>query len=461
MTLSRFCVFHLVVPMTEPPNLEAFLTVKPVQSNFPQAHLLSRASIYRFLKKAGIVFGVLESAVTKILDSGQAENILIAKGISPLEGSHAYFQSLVEAQQDYYAALFSNISELGSQDWHVCLNQSLVMPKTPLLRKHPPKRGAPGCDIFGKIIPGKMGKDVPFPILQNASIASQDKSLMVSTIKGIPHIMLPELLEVQPVTLLERDLETSMYFKGTVMVDGNIQDLVRLRAEGDIFVSGTVDGAVLIAGQNIWIGHGIKGKEVGVLKAENDIIIGFAESATLEAGRNVFARSLSHCHTVALSQVQVAHIVGGETLASIQIKSNVIGSRGVSAFVGVGFNDYLETKLLECQKEIAALREEVDFLKLKMTDKAFLLDKQKFILKQHYMYRIPLLEYRLQDLLAKLADLQGLQERAKSGCIEAETCIYSGTWLKIQGFEKHVDQQAQGPHRFVAGKYGILFKESE
>lgn len=450
--------FRLEMPEMPEPYMAAYFSALPLEPSAfeSQAHLLSRAEILTFLSAHGVVFGVLDHVIERIVQRGYANGELIARGLAPLRGSDTQFEVLVADRQSRYEALFSRLPRPDDDSWIEKLLALTVQANTPLLRRLPASHGAPGRNILGKLLLGTKGQEKPFPPFHHAQVSHQDRNLLVSTIEGIPSVEPPHLVEVLPVTVLRRDLAESRYYKGIVAICGNIPDHTRLRAQSDILVLGTVDAAVLLSGRRIWIRQGVKGKEMAVLKAKSDIFLRFAERATLEAGGHIWSESLHHCHAVALGEMRVQFILGGVSRASTQIWTDVAGSPGVDSLLCCGRNPYLESAIKQAEYELAELEENLSLMRAELSSKEMLLAKDKQVLRLHLRNRIPRLEYQLYHLRRYRQRLKSFEDQSRQAAIEIETGMYPGTMLMIHQLEMEIREFVNQRRRYIAGRYGIM-----
>lgn len=449
--------FKIWVPEQSPPNLLAYFDAVPSKTTNANLHPLTRTSILTFLAKKGVIYGIQEAIIEKILQQSFAHRELIAIGLPPLMGSDASFVFLAADQQKQYEALFKGSSRLSTHRGGLeHLMQMTVAAQTPLIQKTPPSRGAPGMDIFGMLIPGLKGQERPFPPYRNALVSSKNKNILVSAIEGLPVVDLPRYVDVFPLTVLSYDLKESAYFKGTVAIIGHVADYVRIRAYGDILVSGTVDAAVLLSGRHIWIRQGVKGKDIAVLKAKGNILLRYAERATLEAGKNIEAEAMHHCYAVALDSVRVNYILGGETIASRQLWTDIAGSPGVDTSLSCGNHSYLRAEIDLLEAELAEVEASIQFLKTELSSNIGELSQKQPILLQHYRQLLPKKEYLRQMLGFRLSVLGLIHEETRSSAIEMASGLYPDTWLKINQFEKYNHEFMSEGISFVAGRYGIV-----
>lgn len=452
--------FRVLLPDTAVPFIEAYFYAFPLDSSqTQQGHILSRESILAFLEQEGIRYGILETAIAHTLEQGFAHHERIAHGLLPLQGADARFRVLAQPALDVYASFLTEMQLQGRSVQNrgfESLRQAVLSPQTPLLQKIPPLMGAPGINIRGELIPGFKGSDKPFPPSRHTRIADENRLLLLTAIEGIPLFQMPHFIDVLPFTLIKRDLNESRFFKGIVAVEGNVGDFVRLRAQADILVWGTVDAAVLIAGRHICIRQGVKGKDVAILRAHGQINLKFAERATLEAGQSITAESLHHCFAYALNQIRVQYLLGGETQAGSLLWSDVVGSPGVESILSCGLSFYLDAELQQTQALLEHNTMLLQELRTELASKELLLSQEKQILRLHFRNRIPRLEYEMYVLRQRLEELLRFKQQTQQAAIEIETGMYPGTLLRIQHLEMDWQEFLQEKRRFIAGKYGII-----
>lgn len=449
--------FKLDIPDTTPPGLEAYFSATPdLSSQATGTYALTRQAILDFLSRKGIRYGILEESIRRILNHGYAHRELIAQGLPPLVGGNVRFESLVQDKQQRYEAIFQRLPRPEDEQWLQRLMGMVVSPQQPIVKRLGSTRGAPGLNVFGQVVAGIRGQDVPFPPFRNAVISVDDSSLLLSSIEGIPSLQMPHFIEVIPLTVLHKDVKDSAYYRGTVAVTGNIGDYVRIRAERDILVLGTVDAAVLLSGRHIWIRQGVKGKGTAVIKAKEKILVRFAEQATVEAGSEIQAESLQHCFSVCLGQVHLGYLHGGELHSASSIYLGVAGSTGIDTSIHAGDKHYLMMHFREIQEQRDEIGERLNRMKETLSSKELFQNEQKAILRQHLRNQVPRLEYRLFLLDLQLRNYQSMTEGLGEAAIYIEKSLYPDTLMLLKNFEYTNYRLFSGAMRWIAGKYGII-----
>lgn len=450
--------FHLIAPRSLEQRyvMEAYLSIEPV-SDLDSGYLLTRRSLRQFLNSQGIVYGIQERVLSKIVQTGEAQRERVALGVPPERGEDASFELIHSPQSALYEQLLENYSGQPQQWVWPDFKRSLLPANTPLLKKNPPTTGSPGMSVKGELIPGLLGIDKPFPKMKNVKISPQDRNLLVSTIEGYPMINLPYSICIQQVFVLDRDLTESQYFPGIVAINGSVRDMVRISAEGDILIQGNVDAAVLLSQGHILISQGIKGKDMAVVKAVKSIRTGFAERCTLEAGYSVYAQDLMQTYCVALDQVHVKQVMGGEIRATTSIQAQLIGSAGLITQIRVGLNPYLDDQIQRIAQQIQTIESRLDTIRTEISELVLKAKKgPEDIMLRHLRGRIPRWEYELQNLQSRLELLREYQSRYSCAEIKCSKRIFAGTILYMGEFEYQLEKTLDQAVSYRAGRYGII-----
>lgn len=340
--------------------MSARLTLMPPQGGRPVGVEL----IIDALREQEIVHGVLRDRIDAALRAGQCENLMVARGDPPQEGSAASFESLllnqryVPAQQDERALIkYSELSHL-----------LLVHPGDQLMRRIPSKPGKNGTDVKGQVVLAKPVPDWPFESdLQGVVPAQNDPDLLLAASAGQP-VLLSNGVAVNPVIEVpDVDLSTgNIVFEGTIRVAGDIKSGMSIKVSGDVFVSGTVEAAEIVAGGNVVVQGGVIGHAdtrpgtqslpagTARIHSKGSVQALFMEHAHVEARDAILVdRSTRQCELLAGSEIvvgavgsKVGQIVGGLAQATLLVKAAVLGSAtGIKTQVLVGIDPYLNEAL--------------------------------------------------------------------------------------------------------------------
>lgn len=366
-------------------KMAARLTLIPPYGGAP----VTLFQIQLALQEKGVVCGVIKSEIEAVLKEGYAVDRIIAKGLHPVRGTDAQFQSLIPQIRERKP----QVDQHGTADYRD-LGQLIIIvrPGDPLMCRTPPTKGKKGRDITGQILMPQPGKDVQFASgLQgvefdlDAELDPDNNSLLLAAITGQPKLV-PNGVMVRPtIDLPLVDISTgNMSFDGTINIKGDVKDGMKVHASGDVFVGGTVEAAEIEAGGNVTIKGGVIGHsehsgdphETPTFNAriisKGTISAHFAENVCMEADIDIIIEEFSmHNHLTALNRILVGksggkkgRIIGGISCASVLVKAASIGSNaGFITKVRAGFNPYLQAQLDKLKLEIDVIEKELDDLK--------------------------------------------------------------------------------------------------
>ncbi len=114
------------------------------------------------------------------------------------------------------------------------------------------------------------------------------------------------------------------------MVKGSVLSDYAIYAKGDIIVNGYVESSILNAAGNIVIKNGISGMKKGLLKADGDVTVRFAEMARIVAGGDFHFDYCINCDVKVGASIigkgKRGSLLGGNYIAGTTIDVNIIGS---------------------------------------------------------------------------------------------------------------------------------------
>jgi uncharacterized protein (DUF342 family) len=342
-----------------PDEMAVQVSLIPPQGGKP----VSLEDALQALADAGVVFGIDEAALVLVCAAGQVSHIAIASGAIPENGRNTAFETLLPKTVDRTPKLDAN----GLIDYREHGGIMVVKPGEPLMRRIPPTPGVAGHTVRGRELPPRAGVDEPFaPGLAGAQVADDDPDLLKAAVTGQP-VLVNHGVTVEPLLRVkEVNLGTgNIYFDGTVQVDGEVLQGMKVQASGDIVVGGTVDGGLLEAGGDIRVAGGIIAE--AHVQARGAVSARFAEHCRIQAGTVIALDDMAlQCELESLNQIiigdkvpQRGRLVGGTATVMMLLRVPLLGSgKGALTRVKVGANPELELQLqaldLRLEKEKAA-----------------------------------------------------------------------------------------------------------
>ncbi|MCT4688254.1 DUF342 domain-containing protein [Vallitalea sp.] len=337
---------------------------------------LSSEDITRKLKEKNIVFGIDHEKIELARKNKKYnQDILIAKGLKPIEGKDGRIEYLFDTEKK----LKPHMNKDGTVDYHKLNLITNVNSGDELARLIPEEEGTIGKNVYGdEIQPPKVkakklyfGKNTK--VRDNTLYAIKDGQVKLDDGK----VLVLDYLEIPGnVDNSTGDIE----FFGTVLVRGNVLTGYTVKAKGDVEVSGVVEGAHIVADGNIVLHRGIQGMDRGVIEAKGNVMAKYIENSKVTAGGCIHSDAILHsdvsCKGNILVDGKKGLISGGTLRSGVEISAKVIGSHmGTVTTIDVGIDPTYIDEFNELQKDIKQLTKE----ELKLTQIINLLNKKKRI----------------------------------------------------------------------------------
>lgn len=365
---------HLEVP---PDKLTATLAVTTARGGKNPTPKLINA----YLKKQGIVEGILQSNINKHcsmfdkLEPGQQIMIDVAKGKAAELGFHSEFTWVATPFQD--RELKPQEREDGTTDMYDLGKIETVEPGDTVMIRIPARKNTDGVNVYGEVINSIIPPDKPFVTTEGVAISEEDPHKLIATRKGVA-MRQRDVIRVDDILVLnDVDLTTGhIEFDGTVMIKGSVREGLKVQVTGDILVSGLVESAYLEAGGNVSIKQGILGRKVAdddhdesdygaQVKAGGDIEAKYLQYVAITAEGNISVKDqllnclINDCNHLSVggASKRQAKLVGGKIYVRTSIDVGILGSDSyVPSFIYIGTN-------------VDKLRSEVESIKSELLDK--------------------------------------------------------------------------------------------
>ena len=279
---------------------------------------------------------------------GSCHRALIACGQAAIDGANGRWQSLLGETNEHDRPQQDAVGRIDLLDYGEIPS---VKPGQRLMRLLPPTDGEPGFDIDGRVLEPEPGVAAGFVEAEGVELA-EDGEHIVATRAGLPveisgGIRVDNIYSVKQVNLESGHIE----FDGSVIVHGDVAEMMKVVASGDVTIGGSVESAQIEAGGNLIVRKGVVGHQrtdddhhfdsedlTCELKAGGRIEVGFAQYARLhaEAGIEV-GKQLIHCMSATPASLEIgrsgdrnAKLIGGVS----EIGEHLIsGEIGTDAFV--------------------------------------------------------------------------------------------------------------------------------
>jgi hypothetical protein len=449
-------------------SLTASLTVLPPENGGTAP---DPAAARAALEKAGVVFGLDESAIANALGPALGSPIEVARGTPPQPGIDGWLEPLVAVNQQRHA----NADEHGQADFRDQGMTPSVSPGDALMRRHPAAAGVCGQGVTGKELPAAAARNAKFAVrLEGVEPDPADPDLLRAAVAGQP-ILIRDGITVEPILRLENvDMASgNIEFIGSVEIRGDVQSGMRVKAGGDITVGGCVESAELVAGGDIVVKGGVIGHspqehkdvqrvDTARLTAKGSIRARYLENCIVQAEQAVAIEdAMIQCDVTAIDQVIVGQgsgkgsIVGGFVRATAKVTAVVIGGPGSGQTrVFVGVNPLLQSAIEEHRRHLdAKLKENGELtkvLKLLATrpDKREIADKARLTLKK--------VNEEIAEIMSEEKALKSQLQVADQARIVVAGRVHGGAMVAI-GKKSHFVPEDIGPGVFVIADDKLIY----
>lgn len=419
---------------------QARLTVTPPQGG---KHV-TKEQIIRALDQAGVNFGVIESQVESVLESGTCERVVIAEGKHPADGEDATIEELIKEAEDKGRP---HERQDGSVDYHELSLFVSVNKGTALARKHPATEGIPGRGVDGSTITSKPGKDRNYSPGPGTAWSTEDPNLVIATIPGQPIFGRNGVKVVSKLELDGVNFQTgNVAFDGTVLIRGPVQPGFKVKAGGDIIISDTVDSAELHAGGSIECKAGVFGKKACKLVAKGNIKARFFSGVTVQCEGNIEVEDLiTNCNVSCEGTIDLGkkggrgQAYGGRLSSTKGITAKILGSNSeVETHVEISPSPTLISRQQELESEVHRTERNLESIEKSL---AYLQRQTEFRQEARiasYMETCMLTKEKLEELKTEMNEIAERINAHMQGKIKAHH-VFPGVTVQVGNRKKVIN----------------------
>lgn len=402
---------------------------------------LSKAHIMEQIARIRVRAGIDEDAILMALEERPyCTDIIVAQGKLPTPGR----DGSIVYHFDTDSAARPELREDGTVDFFKLNNLHQCTKGQVLAEIIPEQKGENGFDVYGSVLLAREVKRVTFDHGRNME-KSKDGLQLISMVDGhvslVGHaVFVSDVYSVEDVGTSTGNIE----YHGDVEVKGNVCENFSVKTDGNVFVSGVVEGAVIEAGGNIIIARGMHGQNKGRLKAGGNVIAKFISAAEVEAAGFVEAEQFVNAKVSAGTNINAdagkGLITGGKVVAKGMINARNIGSpMGAATIVEIGTDVESKKRLAELQKSVGEKSKTIPQMKKVLEDTTKKL-KAGVKLTQDQIKNARMLQVTLADSQAKIQEeLKEIERLDKLLKNEGPTQIvlrgtmYQGVVVSISG----------------------------
>ena len=418
--------------------------------------ILKAETVLRNLNAAGIVHGVMQDSVEKIVNQRIFDkNVLIAEGTPATPGKPANFEICFDTAHKIVPKEDED-GRINYKDMDFLLNADEGQV---LMRKTAASEGTPGMSVFGKPIPAKPGSDKKIPVGTNTHL-SEDGMELISSVSGtIVHV--GSVVSIQPVTTISGDIDLAtgnINCKGSLRVLKDVKSNMTVTVEGDLEILGNVEDAEIVCNGNVIVKGGFIGRGTGVIQARGNVTLKYILNQKVIAGGDVTVGGESVSgHITAKHKITFlgtnGKVVGGELSADKLIYASALGAESeTTTKLRVAYN----AKLMENIKTVTAeynrlisdgerVKEAlVSLYKLKLANK--LTEDKMAVMKKLEAFKANL-PAQLTELQEQRTKLEKIANECRHAKIVAEKHVFPGVQVQI-GIKYFQSERTHGPTMF-------------
>jgi uncharacterized protein (DUF342 family) len=269
-------------------------------------HLTAKA-ILTSAQEAGVKKGFSKEELVKLAQLAAKEKpnnhvtLQIASGKLAINGKDAKIKHLVESAQS--RILRPKRREDGSVDMRDLGDIICVKVGDPIAKKVPLTTGKIGYTVTATLLPAEPGNDISLVSGEGTSISPNDQNILISKKVGLPKVIangmeVDEIYKIKNVTVATGNIN----FTGSVIIDGDVNEGMKVIASGDVTVGGFVESAIIEAGGDITISGGIIGRKHNIEKTK---ITDVKMSVSVNAKGNIYAKYCQYAEISCSKDVRI------------------------------------------------------------------------------------------------------------------------------------------------------------
>lgn len=320
-----------------------------------------------YLEMQGVVKGYHSSNLSAMIKKKVYDReILVARGAQTQPGTDGYFEYLFSPEEH----CGPKVKEDGSVDYSSMSALQNVHKGDKVAIYHYAVQGVNGYTVLGDEMKATPVRDLP-PMRgkgitreNDVYYAQSDGKIEVKNGK----------IDIQNVHEIMGDVDAiigKIEFFGDVIINGNVEGGIVIRAGRNIEIHGTTGAATLFAGGDVMLSRGIQGG--GKISARGNVFAEFIENTTVDAGglvqSNVILNAKVYAQDKVITTGKRGAIIGGYTHALKSIEVMTAGNDvELKTILHCGYAPESFDKLLEARRKETEIKERLSKLVDNMTE---------------------------------------------------------------------------------------------
>ncbi|MCM1156097.1 MAG: FapA family protein [Roseburia sp.] len=320
----------------------------------------TKDDLISYLNRHGVVEGLHQSNLSAMIKKKvYNREILVAKGREIQDGANGYFEYLF-APEEYGVP---KIREDGSVDYTNINALQNVKAGEKVAVYHQAIQSVDGCTVLGNVLPGKLYHDLP--PMRGKGIRREDEAYYAQSDGKIE--VKDGKIDIQNVHEISGDVDMiigKVEFFGDIIIYGNVEEGVIIRAGRNIEIHGSTSLANLYAGGDIILSRGIQGGNKAKVSARGSVYADFIEHTTVEAGGIVQANIIMNSNVTAKDKViatgKKGAIIGGYVNAIKGVEATNAGNVAeIKTIIHSGYEAQTHELLLDIRRKETDLKAKI------------------------------------------------------------------------------------------------------
>ena len=425
-------------------EMEAWLYLMPPEPDITY----EKQNLIDYLERHGVVDGLHQSNLSAMIKKRvYNREILIARGREVQEGADGYFEYLFTPEE--YGV--PKIREDGTVDYTNMTALHNVKAGDKVAVYHQAIQAIDGVTVLGTVMKGKLYRDLP-PMRgkgirreEDEYYAQNDGKIEVKDGK----------IDIQNVHEISGDVDMiigKVEFFGDIVIYGNVEEGVTIRAGRNIEIHGSTSLANLYAGGDIVLSRGIQGGNKSKVSARGSVFADFIEHTTVEAGGSVQANIIMNSQIYAKDKViatgKKGTIIGGYIDAIKGVECiNAGNDVELRTVIHCGYEANAHERLLQIKRKETEIKTKLADLVDSMTEalrikrlqgSATPPETEKKLAEWNKMKDQYFVE--LDDVDKDRASLEDLIEKSRGAEIKIDGNIYRGVVLCINAEQMMIER---------------------
>lgn len=344
-------------------EMAAWLYLTPPE----EGQTYAKRDLEDYLELNGVVKGYHSSNLSAMVKKKvYNREILVAKGAEIQPGKDGYFEYLFAPEEH----VGPKVNEDGSVDYSSMSALQNVHKGDKVAIYHYAVQGVNGYTVVGGEMKANPVRDLP--PMRGKGI-TRENGIYYAQSDGKIEVKNGKI-DIQNVHEIMGDVDAiigKIEFFGDVIINGNVEGGIVIRAGRNIEVHGTTGAATLFAGGDVMLTRGIQGG--GKISARGNVFAEFIENTTVDAGGLVQANVILNANVTAKDKVisigKRGAIIGGNVHALKGIEALTAGNDvELKTILHSGYEEESFDKLLEARRREAEIKEKLSKLVDTMTE---------------------------------------------------------------------------------------------